>query len=182
MALKKEVERSKDTFIIEHRRKHTDDQRLPPSWKTLELSSLGGLSKLYGNLKNNIGSKNEIAEHFGAVNHTYLPSWLLSISQIRNICAHHGRLWNRNLPGTPKLLKSPPHPWILNVPQRSEFGHLYIHLCIIKYLLDRASPGHHFSGKLKALLVKHPHIDESALGLKKKWREEPLWKDERVDW
>jgi abortive infection bacteriophage resistance protein len=38
----------------------------------------------YGNLKNTIKSKDVIAAEFGAVNHTYLPSWLQSIAQIRN--------------------------------------------------------------------------------------------------
>jgi len=175
LALKEELKRSKDTFIVEHNRKYADDHRLPPAWKALELSSFGMLSKFYGNLKNDIKSKDTIAEHFGAVNHTYLPSWLQSIAQIRNICAHHGRLWNRCLPGTPKLLKSPPYAWIQAVPHRSEFGHLYVHLCIIKYLMDRVSPGHHFGTKLKELLAKYPAIDESALGLKELWKEELLW-------
>src|SRR5690606_21052803 len=49
-------------------------------------------------------------------NHTFLPSWLQSISKIRNYCAHHSRLWNRNLPGRPKLLSRPPLPWISVVP------------------------------------------------------------------
>lgn len=48
------VDRSKDVFIKEHKKKYKKDLRFPPSWKTLELNSLGGLSKLYGNLKNNI--------------------------------------------------------------------------------------------------------------------------------
>jgi abortive infection bacteriophage resistance protein len=95
--MREEVDRSKDIFIKEHKKKYKKDLRFPPAWKTLELSSLGGLSKLYGNLKNNIEAKDQIAEEFGAVNHTYLPSWLQSIAQIRNLCAHHSRLWNKNL-------------------------------------------------------------------------------------
>jgi abortive infection bacteriophage resistance protein len=102
-SIKEEVERSKDTFIKEHKKKYKDDLRFPPAWKTLELTSFGSLSKLYGNLKNNIVSKDIIAFELGAVNHTYLPSWLQSIAQIRNYCAHHSRLWNKNLPGTPKI-------------------------------------------------------------------------------
>jgi abortive infection bacteriophage resistance protein len=74
--IEQEIERSKDIFIKEHKRKHKDDGRFPPAWKTLELTSLGSLSKLYGNLKNTVISKNIIAEEYGTVNHTYLPSWL----------------------------------------------------------------------------------------------------------
>lgn len=110
--IKKEVERSRETFIKEHKKKYKEDLRFPPAWKTLELTSFGSLSKLYGNLKNTVKSKDIIAQELGAANHTYLPSWLQSIAQIRNYCAHHSRLWNRNLPGTPKILPNPPYNWV----------------------------------------------------------------------
>lgn len=159
----------------EHKKKYKGDKRFPPAWKTLELTSFGSLSKLYGNLKNNVKSKDTIAEELGAVNHTYLPSWLQSIAQIRNICAHHGRLWNKNLPGSPKLLKKPPFDWIEDVPSPGEFQYLYIHLCLMAYLLDRISPGHHFKIRLKELMLKYPSVDMKALGMKPGWRQEPLW-------
>ncbi|MBL7897684.1 MAG: Abi family protein, partial [Crocinitomicaceae bacterium] len=90
-SLQEEIDRSKDIFIKEHKKKYKEDLRFPPSWKTLELTSFGTLSKLYGNLRNDITSKDTIAKELGAVNHTYLPSWLQSIAQIRNYCAHHSR-------------------------------------------------------------------------------------------
>src|SRR5690606_26624471 len=68
--------RSKDPTIKKHFQKHNDDKRFPPSWKTLEQTSFGALSKLYGNLKHALKSKDIIAKELGAVNHTYLPSWL----------------------------------------------------------------------------------------------------------
>ena len=69
-----ELNRTKEKYIKEHFIKHEDDQRFPPAWKTLEQTSLGTLSKLYGNLKNNVKSKDIIAGEFGAVNHTYLQN------------------------------------------------------------------------------------------------------------
>lgn len=113
--LQEELVRSKDTTIKSHFKDHKDDKRFPPAWKSLEQTSFGALSKLYGNLKPTVSSKNLIAQELGAVNHTYLPSWLQSIAQTRNYCAHHSRLWNRNLPGTVKLLPKPPYPWIIKV-------------------------------------------------------------------
>jgi len=174
-SIREQVERSKETFIKEHRKLYKNDLRFPPAWKTLELTSLGGLSRLYGNLKNTIQVKDTIAEEYGAVNHTYLPSWLQSITQIRNICAHHGRLWNKNLPGTLKLLKSPPNSWIKLVPKEHEFQYLYVHLCILKYLIDIIHPSNRFKEKLVALLERYPNIDEKALGIKDNWLIEDLW-------
>ena len=44
--IKKEVGRSKERYIREHFRKYTEPD-LPPVWKTLEVISLGELSKLF---------------------------------------------------------------------------------------------------------------------------------------
>lgn len=173
--IKEEVDRSKDIFIREHKKKYKKDLRFPPAWKTLELTSFGSLSKLYGNLKNDIKSKDIIAKELGAVNHTYLPSWLQSIAQLRNYCAHHSRLWNRNLPGAPKMLSKPPYKWVVDVP--TDTSKLYLHLCIMRYLVNIIAPENSFSIKLKELLEKYPTVDSKALGLKPNWQNEVLWQN-----
>lgn len=176
--LQEELERSKDVTIKSHFKNHKDDKRFPPAWKSLEQTSFGALSKLYGNLKSTVKSKDTIAKELGAVNHTYLPSWLQSIAQIRNYCAHHSRLWNRNLPGTVKLLSKPPNPWIVkaqNVPKQHEFIHLYIHMCLMKYLINTIQPNNNFTSRLNDLFIKYPNVDPNALGMKPNWQLEPLW-------
>jgi len=116
-----------------------------------------------------------IAQEFGTVNHTYLPSWLQSIAQIRNYCAHHSRLWNKNLLGKPKLLPKPPNAWIADVSKDHEFPHLYIHLCCMKYLLDIVQPENHFGSRFSDLLTAYPNVDPKALGIKENWQLKPLW-------
>jgi abortive infection bacteriophage resistance protein len=178
--LEEEISRTKDKTIKSHLKKHKDDKRFPPAWKSLEQTSFGALSKLYGNLKHTVKSKDIIAEEYGAVNHTYLPSWLQSIAQIRNYCAHHSRLWNRNLPGTVKLLSKPPNDWIIdedNVPKQNEFIHLYMHMCLMKYLLNVIQPNNRFTEKLESLFINYPNVDPNALGMKPNWEIEPLWID-----
>ncbi|MGK0414412.1 MAG: abortive infection bacteriophage resistance protein [Polaribacter sp.] len=169
--------RSKDVTIKNHFKKYKDDLRFPPSWKSLKQVSFGNLSKLYGNLKHTVDAKDIIAKEFGAVNHTYLPSWLQSIAQIRNFCAHHSRLWNRNLPSTVKLLSKPPNPWIAdreNVPK--QFNKLYVHMCLMKYLLNEIQPNNLFTSRLEALFIKYPNVDPNALDMKPSWQSEPLWR------
>ncbi len=174
--LEEEISRSrKETSLKNHFKNYKEDGRFPPAWKTLEHTSFGTLSKLYGNLKNSIKSKDMIAREYGAVNHTYLPSWLQSIAQIRNYCAHHSRLWNRNLPSTVKLLAKPPFPWIEAIPKENEFQKIYVHLCLMKYLLNIVAPGNHFTTYLKELFNKYPNVDPAALGMKERWKEESLW-------
>jgi abortive infection bacteriophage resistance protein len=172
-SIQEEVERSKDIFIKEHNKKYRDDLRFPPAWKTLELTSFGSLSKLYGNLQNSVKSKDIIAQELGAVNHTYLPSWLESIAQIRNYCAHHSRLWNKNLPGGPKILSKPPFRWVNDAPTDTQ--RIYLHLCIMRYLLNIILPENTFATQLKALIKKYPSVDPNALGLKPNWDKELLW-------
>ena len=174
--LEEELSRTKDVTIKNHKKKHREDLRFPPAWKSLEQTSFGALSKLYGNLKPNVKSKDTIAKELGVVNHTYLPSWLQSIAQIRNFCAHHSRLWNRNLPGAPKLLSKPPNAWVLDVPKQHEFQKLYIHMCLMKYMLNVIQPNNDFTQQLDNLFSTYPNVDPHALGMKPNWQQEPLWK------
>jgi len=174
-AIDRELNHTKEVFIKEHRKKYSTDNRRPPAWKTIEVASLGNISKFYSNLLPKFSSKDAIAAELGTVNHRYLPSWIQTITQIRNICAHHGRLWNRNLPGRPKLLPKPPKAWLIDVPKVEEFHKIYVHLCCMKYLLNVISPGNHFTYKLNSLLIKYPNIDPKALGLKDNWQNEALW-------
>lgn len=174
-SLEEQLERSKDIFIKEHKKKHSDDLRFPPCIKTLEIASFGSLSRLYGNLKPSVASKDKIAAEFNTVNHTYLHSWLQAIAQIRNTCAHQARLWNKNLTIKPSLLSKPPAPWLTHVPPPTEHNKLYIHACCMKYLLDVIIPGHHYKEKLVALFEKFPNVDLLAMGFTPQWRQEPLW-------
>ena len=174
-SLEEELERSKEIFIKDHHKKYKDDFRFPPVHKSLAITSLGTLSKLYGNLKPLVKSKDIIAKEFGTVNHTFLPSWLQSFTQIRNLCAHHSRLWNKNLPGKPNLLPKPPFEWLKIVPTEKEFHMIYIHICCMKYLLNAIEPDNNFTHRMEELLTQYPNVDLNALGFKINWKSEPLW-------
>jgi abortive infection bacteriophage resistance protein len=175
VSIDRELSPTKEEFIKQHYLKYNKDTRRPPAWKTLNIASFGTISKLYGNLSDRIQSKDIIASKFGTVNKSYLPSWLQSISQIRNICAHHGRIWNKNLPGVPRLLPKPPYKWINNVPSFSEHHKLYIHICCMKYMFDLIDTNNQISTRLMGLFKKYPNIDPSALGFPGYWTTEPLW-------
>lgn len=171
------LNRSKEVFLSEHYKKYHLDSRCPPAWKTLEVLSFGSLSKMYGNLSNSCSSKDRIADELGTVNHTYLHSWIQDICQIRNICAHHGRIWNKNLPGRPKMLSRPPLPWLTKVPPVTQHEKLYIHLCCMKYITNIINPNNNYTYRLYVLLKKYPNIDLNALGMPKDWYKEPLWRN-----
>lgn len=115
--IERELQRSKEDFIKEHYTKY-DNTTFPPSWKLLELSSFGCLTKLYFNF-NDRTVKKDIARDYDIPQHEILESWMKSVNVIRNICAHHGRLWNRIIPVMPQLPKTLKNKWIINKPPTS---------------------------------------------------------------
>lgn len=86
-----ELKRSDDDQILGF--KKTYSNQFPPSWMTMEVSSFGTLSLLFKYL-NGGRTKRNIANHFGVAD-TVLESWIHSFVYVRNICAHHSRLWNK---------------------------------------------------------------------------------------
>lgn len=52
-------------------------------------------------------TRRAIAAAYG-VDEQVLASWLRHLSLVRNICAHHSRLWNRDFTITPTLPRNKP--------------------------------------------------------------------------
>ena len=86
----KDAENSKEKFIIHYRDKYYSNFPKLPIWISIEIMSLGTLSKFFASSENILKSK--IADYMNIHHHKYLNSWLASISFIRNKCAHHSRL------------------------------------------------------------------------------------------
>lgn len=168
----KELKRSNEVFITEHYRKYNEPDR-PPAYKTLEILSLGLLSKLYKGLNRDLKQKKTIAKSFGLRTY-HLENWILAITVIRNICAHHSRLWNRRLPMHIKKLSKTNYNFIKGVQSSSTM--LFYALSIILFLNDRIKPIHQFKTKLKGLINDHPFIDLVSMGFPENWQQTTIWK------
>jgi abortive infection bacteriophage resistance protein len=164
-----ELDRSDEEFILSFKSKYSN--RFPPSFILLEITSFGALSRLYGNLKQGKPRKN-IAGTFGLPDRVF-ESWLHSLVYIRNMCAHHARLWNRQIGIKPLYPRHTHNTWIDTdgVSNRR----MYYILSIILYLLNVVNPGHTFKQKLANLFLKYPNVDRAAMGFPAGWRNEPLW-------
>lgn len=169
--IQKEVSRSHDDFIKEHFRKYSEPE-LPPVWKTLEVVSMGTLSKLYSNFSD-ATAKHSVAREFGLNHHKFLKSWLESLAVLRNCCAHHSRLLNRVFPVKPQMPKRMSGIWITDFSFREQT--LYPQLCYIVYWLNSISANNTFAVEFKHLLTEHPSVDAKMLGFPKNWEQEPLW-------
>jgi len=168
--LESEYSRSKEEFIVNFKNKY--DNPLPPSWILLEISSFGTVSSLYSNLIPG-RPKRQVANHFG-LNDTVLQSWMHSIVYLRNMCAHHSRLWNNNLNISPVIPYKTSKPWLLN--QDVSNKRTYFMLSILLYLLQTINPKNSFVKRFVALLEAYPNIDVKAMGFSENWTKEDLWK------
>ena len=146
---------------------------MPPSWMMIEITSFGSLSMLFQNLQLP-HDKRAIAHSFGVDDSTF-ASWLHSIVYVRNVCAHHSRLWNRVMRISPKVPMNPGHRWIsvTTIPNQVAGGspinlnnRMYFFLSMIVYLLNIINPKNTFKQRLFKLLQKYPlvNVPSSALG------------------
>lgn len=170
--LSQEIDRSVETFIDHYKKKYNNPVE-PPAWMSLEVSSFGLLSLMFRNLK--LGKeKKAITKYYGLNDVSILESWMHSLSNIRNICAHHGRLWNRRLTAHIKLPNHHQHTFIKNykiLPYK-----VYSTLCCIQYILNIISPGCTFKERLIQLMNNCPLAQEKEMGFPHGWQNEPLWK------
>ena len=170
--IRKEVSRSHDDFITEHFRKYSEPD-LPPVWKTLEVISMGTLSKLYANFSDS-AAKHAVAREFGLKHHKFLRSWLECLAVLRNCCAHHSRLSNRVFPVKPMMPERMPNTWITDFSFREQT--LYPQLCYVVYWLNSISTDNTFVTDFKQLLARHQSVNPHLLGFPYNWEQEPLWK------
>lgn len=168
----KELKRTKEIFIESHYNKYGNENR-PPAYKTLEVISFGCLSKLYSNLKNDLEPKKRIAIEFNLPNYNFLKSWLQSFNIVRNIIAHHSRLWNRNLDFPPKFLHKTDHPFIEDPVNNHSLYHC---LSCILFVLNKVSTGSSLKAKIITLIEENDFVDISEMGFPDNWRDQKLWR------
>lgn len=150
----------------------------PPVWMCFELLTIGELSRFYKGLRNN-ADRNLIANYF-KVHYTVFESWLHALTYVRNICAHHSRLWNRELAVEPSLLNSPANAWVS--PKFNNNKRVFYFLCTLKYILNQANYNNDFTSKLDILLKKYPLVPVQYIGIPSDgignlldWTKEPLF-------
>lgn len=168
--------RSRDEFV-----KHYNSKYLPPMplWMSIELWDFGTLSFFLSGLKH--GDKSKLASKFNIPENRedLLPSWIRSLNFIRNVTAHHSRLWNISPVDQPKLPKRGEIPLldhILDTPN-SAFR-IYAPICIIQFMLKTSNPKSLWGQKLKEhmkTIPQSPHLKIDATGFPENWDQEALW-------
>jgi abortive infection bacteriophage resistance protein len=138
----------------------------PPSWMVIEILPIGSISFIYQKLRNEADRK-QIARTFG-VNPRILSSWIHALAYLRNLCAHHSRVWNKAFTISPEIVKE--HSSFLKHNNR-----FYAQAVVINTFLKLISPDSQWSVRLKELLDEHPSIPLRSMGFPDDWHQERFW-------
>ncbi len=142
-------------FIIHHNQYYGGKL---PIWVATEIMDFGSLSRLYAGMK--IKDKDKIARKYRLPSGKNLETQLHAFNIIRNIAAHHGRLWNRNAISRVSLKG-------LNDPnlQKLSPNHMFLYFCLIKRMLNTICPRSTWGVRFIELIEEFPSPANKAISL-----------------
>ena len=168
-----DFEKPKEQFLKAFKLKYTDET-YPPENMYFETLSFGKLIKLYACLKND-NTKNSIATAFKLPSGKTLVNWLLFLNDVRNVCAHHSRLWNRKFTANKLIFPSRKDHKIEGAILEASNSNIYGAIIAIHHLLLTFNTNSSFIGKLEALIELHS-INVRNLGFPQNWKDEAPWR------
>ena len=171
VSLDKAIEKNKDAaFVRQHINKYSNLQVDPPVynmplWVAVEIISFSTLSKFYRTI-GIYSVKKDIADSL-EISVARLDNWLHAIACLRNLCAHHGRIYNQTL-----------HPAISYSqifyesikPLKLQTDHIFGYVPALLALLPDLKQRHQFIHDIKELNNSYfSIIDKSLLGYPDDW-------------
>ncbi|MBC2319819.1 Abi family protein [Listeria booriae] len=132
-----------------------------PFWVVVEMCNFNDISKFYKNLKPKIKKGMRTSFHY---NYEYIESWLHTTVLVRNICAHNGRLYNRRLVITPKLLSE--------MPRNLNIKRIFTPIVILKYLCSDKTVWNEFIKRMELTFHKYGEsIELELIGFPVNWQD-----------
>lgn len=167
------LSRSSEDFAQHHRERYGGRM---PIWVAIELWDFGMLSFFYQGMA--YKHREAIAQSIGALTADQLVSWMKTLNFVRNVSAHHSRLWNRSVTEVPKMPAGERVPLLAHVAASGAQYRLYGALVCIRYLLRSI----HADGGWHNRLIEHmqkfpqtPLVGLSAAGFADGWTMRELW-------
>lgn len=146
-----------------HNKTKYGEYHLPAIWVTVELMTLGGLRHLFQNWAER-ADRQAIAQCYG-LEEPVFDSLIEHLEAIRNICAHHSRLWNRHITKGPKIPKK------LSAPTTGQFNHrpqavpnVYNTIILLDYVEHFISGEQLLFESVANLLDLYPEIEPTQMG------------------
>ena len=171
-----EIQRSNEDFIKHYYNKYNHPP-IPPVWMTLEVLSIGTLSKLYHLLQKS-PEKKAIAKGFGLNDDRVLANWLHAIAVWRNCCAHHSRIWNRRSIINIQMPTNVDYPFLDR--QTLKLLHpnkIFTVLCCIKYITNIISPESSLKQNICSIIQDGGKLlNLQEMGFPKNWEPLDVWR------
>lgn len=155
------IARSKEEFVRHNRNKYG----LPlPIWVACEVWDFGTLSTLFNGMRE--ADQDAIASRYGLSNGRVFATWLRSLNYLRNVCAHHSRLWNRNIVDQPKLPSASELEWVKPfVDNEYMRARCFLLLQITRHVLTVVNPRSSWPERIKTHLLSFPDLSHLGLDL-----------------
>ncbi|WP_165251774.1 Abi family protein [Adlercreutzia sp. ZJ304] len=166
---------SREPFEVHFRNKYGDAHDIPPYWILVNTMDFGQMLTLYRGASVEI--RNELSSEL-SVSARVFESWLVALNVVRNICAHHGRLWNKELGVKPVI---PKHDIRWHKPYEVQPYRMFSILTILGYLLDYVAPSTSWHTRLIDLLDRRSADKLYRMGFSEGWQECPFWKPYVMD-
>ncbi len=154
----KELNRSTETFVLHYKAKYKKSKHFP-IWMAAETMTFGSISKLYQGL--NFADQKAISKIYN-IPAPVLESWLHFFTYVRNLCAHHARVWNRELAIRPK------YPFKINKFDSIRNDRIVCFFVIVDYLFNCLDVKNNVFDDFKEILEKHTNIKIDHMGFDKK--------------
>ena len=172
--LRDEGQRSSELFV-EHFKKNYSQFPDLPIWMAMEVMSFGALSKMFQGLLRD--DQRPVAQRY-AVQPRDLVAIFHHLVYVRNLCAHHSRLWDRVWAIKPSLPKG--KPWL--PPLLPSNDRLFATLLLLYHLMKCCPTVRGFAGHWRDRLKQHLAQPPSAvnpldqMGMPTNWQQHPVWK------
>jgi abortive infection bacteriophage resistance protein len=166
-------QRSTDEFIKHFKNKYTGR---PPVWIEAELWDFGLLSWLLSGLK--VADRQVLAHRHRLARPHLLVASIRNINNVRNVCAHHGRLWNRSLGDLSPIPRPREIPLLDHLLAYPNPQHIYSTAAFLQFLLRGIDPATDWGGRLRAhvaTFISTAHTNIAQAGFPSGWEELPLW-------
>lgn len=168
---RKSFDRSREPFALHFKRAYGDEHELPPYWIMVNMMDFGMVFTLYRGAPNPVRKK--IAEGLGVAPRV-LDSWLLAINTTRNVCAHHGRLWNRVL-GTRALTPRAKNDVRWHEPYEVQTDRPFMILTVLACLMETVAPECGWQAGIVELVSTRSASDMERMGFTGGWERCPFW-------
>lgn len=120
-----------------------------------------------------------VATRFSVPDWQVMQSWLWALNYVRNVIAHHGRLWNLNLSVNPKLPRLGEMPDFDALTALVNPGtRIYSICCILSYLTRVVNSQSSWANAMKNLINSFPVMPYAKIqdmGFPADWQTHNFW-------